>query len=63
MDLRDISVEARSVVAGDQLFEVAAGKTLKIETSPQGQDILDLTVPVGKKWSVQINVAITETDA
>ena len=63
MELKDISVEARSVQAGYQLFSVAAGKTLTIETSPQGEDILSVEVPGCKEWVVQINVQITETDA
>ena len=62
MELNDISVEARNVLAGYEAFEVIAGKTFKIETSPQGQDTLNMTVPAGKKWRVQINVEITETD-
>ena len=63
MELKDISVEARSVQAGYQLFNVTAGKTLTIETSPQGEDILSVEVPDGKAWNVQMNVQITETDA
>ena len=62
MELNDISVEARNVQAGYDAFKVATEKTLKIETYPQGQDILNVTVPQGKKWWVQINVEITETD-
>ena len=38
MELNDISVEARTVLAGYEAFEVVAGKTFKIETSPQGQE-------------------------
>ena len=62
MQMVDISVEARSVQAGYDRVTVEAGKVFKIETSPQGGDILNLTVPEGKVWSVQMNVQITETD-
>lgn len=62
MEMVDISVEARNVQAGYALVTVGAGKVFKIETSPQGEDILNLTVPEGKVWSVQMNVQITETD-
>ena len=62
MELKDISVEARNVRAGSQSFDVTAGQTLKMETSPQGIDVLNLDVPAGKKWRVEINVQITESD-
>ena len=42
---------------------LAAGKTLKIETSPNGDDILDTEVPVGKVWNISISVQIDEEDA
>jgi len=45
------------------VFVVPAGKTLKIETSPQGDEILSATVPKGKVWSVSIVIDISETDA
>ena len=43
-------------------FVVTAGKTLAIETSPAGDEILSEVVPAGKTWSVSIIVDITETD-
>ena len=36
-------------MSGGESFEVAAGKSLKIETSPRGEDIMDAEVPAGKK--------------
>jgi len=44
-------------------LDVAAGKSLKIETSPQGVEVLDVEVPAGKAWHVELSVIITETDA
>jgi len=41
---------------------LAAGKTLKIETSPAGEEILAAAVPAGKAWSITIVIDITETD-
>lgn len=35
---------------------------LKIETSPDGEEVLKVTVPAGKSWTVQLVVDITETD-
>ena len=42
---------------------VSAGKTLKLETTPTGVDLVDSTVPAGKKWTVGIHIFIEETDA
>ena len=62
MEIKDISVEARSLSSGYQAFNVSAGQSFKIKTSPKGESILELTVPEGKVWSVQMNVQIEETD-
>ena len=42
-------------------FTVPAGKTLKIATSPSGEEIAAGTVPVGKQWAVRVVVSITES--
>jgi hypothetical protein len=42
---------------------ILAGRRLTIETSPGGAEILDETVPAGKRWTVTISVSIDETDA
>lgn len=55
--------EGALVSRASEIVEMAAGKTLKIETSPSGEEILDVTVPAGKKWSVGIVVSVEETDA
>ena len=47
---------------GDTNFTLLAGETLKIETSPDGDDILDIEVPAGKAWDVSIFVKIICTD-
>jgi len=46
----------------EDALEVVAGKSLKIETSPDGIDILDEEVPAGKVWVVTISVQIKESD-
>lgn len=43
--------------------ELSAGQHLKIETSPGGEELLDVVVPAGKVWSVVINVETLEGDA
>lgn len=45
---------------GDDDFELTTGQSLKIETSPNGEEILDVTVPEGKTWNVHVAVVITE---
>ena len=42
---------------------ISAGKSLKIETSPDGEDILDVECPEGKAWVARVIVEINETDA
>jgi len=49
--------------AGHESVAVAAGQSLKIETSPDGGEVLDAECPAGKAWSVQMGVTITETNA
>jgi len=47
---------------GDQTIEVSAGQTLKIETSPDGIEVLSVDCPAGKSWTVHIQVTINEID-
>ncbi len=42
---------------------LVAGKTLKIETSPAGEELLAAQVPSGKKWDCRILVYVEESDA
>lgn len=48
---------------GEDTVSVAAGQTLKIETTPDGEEVLSALVPEGKAWSATITVRILETDA
>ena len=48
---------------GSEEFEVLAGKSLRIETTPSGVEYLNALVPAGKKWAVEVTVQIVETDA
>ena len=63
MELIDKSVPARTTFSGDENINISAGKSLKIETSPNGDNYLNTEVPEGKQWSVNIYVQIVETDA
>ena len=62
MELIDKSVPARNTFSGDQNLTVTAGQSLKIETSPQGVDCLNVKVPSGEEWSVNLYVQIVKTD-
>ena len=44
-------------------YEIPAGRALKIETSPGGDDLLNVTCPAGKVWNAHIRVELTESDA
>jgi hypothetical protein len=51
----------KTLYAGSAM--VAAGQTLKIETSPQGDDLLELECPAGKAWLVYVRMEVRESDA
>jgi len=54
---------ATITLTGESNGPLTAGTSLKIETSPQGDDILNVEVPAGKVWQVRVQVFIVETDA
>ena len=63
IELGRTAVGAYDQLIGGSEFEVAAGQSLKIETSPDGEEVLDEECPVGKAWAVYVFVKIVETDA
>jgi len=40
-----------------------AGQDFKIETSPRGEDMLELTVPAGKIYTIMVRVDYVVSDA
>ena len=50
---------------GSRVFDLSAGNRMQFRDNESGEivEFLDETVPQGKKWSVQIVVSATETDA
>ena len=48
---------------GSAILDIEAGKSLKIETSPQGEEVFSGEVPAGKVWRVRISLYIEEMDA
>lgn len=59
--LTEENLPARVTKQGSDAFTLAAGKHLKIETSPSGDELLDAEVPAGKTWSVTVSVHVVET--
>ena len=63
IELSNTEVTARVLKTGDDSFQMVAGQSLKIETSPSGGEVLAVTVPEGKVWQVLTYVSIVEMDA
>lgn len=66
MELRKVSfppIPAKSNYSGSGSVEATAGQHFKIETTPNGVEVLDVVVPEGKLWKViKIDIAIEEVD-
>ena len=63
MILQIDNVPARTKLHGEKdRLVVSAGQHLRIETSPEGAEVLDAVVPAGKQWEVTIGVSIDVTD-
>lgn len=58
----EAAIQASRQHYGQQTFDVSAGQSLKIETSPGGVEILDEECLAGKEWAVVVYVAINERD-
>ena len=54
---------AKVVKSGHDIMEMVAGQSVKVETSPEGAELLNAECPAGKAWSVRVIVEITEIDA
>lgn len=48
---------------GSTSIEIPAGKILKLQSSPNGEEFGSGTVPIGKRWAVKVIVSIEEFDA
>jgi len=60
VQLNTVPVSARTRHSGTEEFVLLAGETLKIETSPGGDELLNVTAPEGKEWQVHITVDVVE---
>jgi hypothetical protein len=62
--LREDSHTAKVLRTGqDPEVSIPVGKSLVVETTPGGEEILKMTCPSGKVWTARVIVEITETDA
>jgi hypothetical protein len=55
--------EVKELYQGSQTVTVAAGKALRMETTPGGAEILDIETAAGKSRQYTIYVTCVETDA
>lgn len=62
MDLTNQEHPARTLKRGKQTINVPSGKRLKIRVAPDGDMVLNETVPIGRKWSVDLSISIIESD-
>lgn len=62
MNLAELNITAQTMRSGSDNFVAVAGQTLKIETTPDGEEILCVVVPEGKQWAVCVVMQIIETD-
>lgn len=54
---------AKLVLSGHEAsIMISAGQSLKVETSPEGEEILNAICPMGKTWTAKIIIEITETN-
>lgn len=42
---------------------LTAGQAFKVETSPDGEELLEITCPVGKVWVLSVRVEYKEENA
>ena len=54
------TVVANTQYLGQQAFDISAGQSIKVETTPNGLDILDEECPAGHEWHVEVSVHVTE---
>jgi hypothetical protein len=55
-------VEAKSRYQSSGNINMVAGQTIKVETSPGGEEFISWTVPVGKTWVIDMGITVHEED-
>lgn len=49
-------------MSGKDEFTATAGQNVKVETTPNGVEILDEVVPAGHQWACRVWIEIVETE-
>ncbi len=57
--LEEVNLSARSRKSLSVHRDILAGTLVKLEV---GNDDIDIVVPAGKSWDIQVSVVIDETD-
>ncbi len=63
LSVLDVATVPRTRYIGSQSIELVTDRKLKIRVTGPDGDILNATVPSGKKWTVNVSIQIEETDA
>ena len=61
IELNETVVTAKTIYDGDDSFVLPAGKTLTVQSTPDGNDFFEGEVPDGKSWAVTIYLKIEES--
>ncbi len=59
LELTSNNIAAVMRYGGSGSFEVSGGKHLKVETIPDGEEILDFELPAGN-WEVGVHITVTK---
>lgn len=64
MLLTETVIQFSKTYTGSQSIDaLAAAKHIKIETTPEGVEVLDAVVPTGKIWDAYVSITIRERNA
>lgn len=63
MELLPTLASGARVLRGSGSVTLTEGQTLKVETTPMGEETLDAAVPAGKEWLVNVIVDVVESNA
>lgn len=62
IELNEKVITAKTRKYGTDEVACPAGRSLRVETTPAGSELLDEECPAGKAWVVRVSVEIIETD-
>lgn len=50
-------------LCGQQVYNLATGKSVEVRIKTPNETVLDVEVPAGKHWKVTLSLNVIETDA